>query len=864
MKKLLLAVFAILQAAAMSAQFRVEVPDVVSRNEQFNVTFIYEGENSPSGFEWSPGDDFQLVWGPQQGRSTSIQIINGKRTKSSQFTYTYILTPKKTGNFTVPSGTITVKGKTYSTDPVSISVVSEGASAQTQPGNASGAGAASTDISDENLFLTLTFSKRNVVVGEPIIATLKLYQRVNIAGFEDARFPSFNGFWNQEIEAPTNIEFHRESLNDKIYNTALLRKYILIPQQAGTLTIEPAELVCLVNMRTVSSGSVSIFDEFFDEYRTVRKRISTPSYKINVSALPSGAPASFKGGVGKFSISAHLSKDSLRTHDAASLVVRITGKGNVSLLEEPDVVFPPDFEVYDTKVSESTDKASGGITGSKTYEFPFIPRSAGDFAIAPIKYSYYDINAGKYVTVETPLIPFSVAKGNESEVSGTTVIPGVAQRGVKDLNQDIRFINTKDMKFYPKGGFFTGSLLFWLLVAFIAVFAVSVYFLMRNLAERRADIAGTKNRGATKMAQKRLRKASEYLSQNLYSAFYEELHKALVGYVSDKLNMSVSDMSKESISAALSDRGVPADTVDKFISMVDACEFARYSPDAGNAAMSAHYDEAVDVISSIDSYMKNRKKSGFAGVVAALVFLAVPVSGFAADTYVDSLFNAANAAYADGRWQDSAQTYASIENLGLESAVLYCNLGNAYYKTGDIAKAVLYYERALKLDPSYADARYNMAIVSELTQDRIEPVPEFILKTWTRGLCYALDSDTWAVAVLVFLALTAAALLMLFLSSSLALRRTGFFSAIVFFLLAVMSVSFAFWQKTDYFRKDGAVIMTPVVSVKSSPSSETSTDLFILHEGTKVMILDEVGEWRNIELADGRQGWMMSADMEII
>ena len=195
---------------------------------------------------------------------------------------------------------------------------------------------------------------------------------------------------------------------------------------------------------------------------------------------------------------------------------------------------------------------------------------------------------------------------------------------------------------------------------------------------------------------------------------------------------------------------------------------------------------------------------------------------------------------------------------------MYCNLGNAYYKTGDIAKAVLYYERALKLDPSYADARYNMAIVSELTQDRIEPVPEFILKTWTRGLCYALDSDTWAVAVLVFLALTAAALLMLFLSSSLALRRTGFFSAIVFFLLAVMSVSFAFWQKTDYFRKDGAVIMTPVVSVKSSPSSETSTDLFILHEGTKVMILDEVGEWRNIELADGRQGWMLSADMEII
>ena len=382
MKKLLLTLCIVFQAVAMSAQLRVEVPDVVSVDEQFNVTFIYEGENSPSAFEWSQGDDFQLVWGPQQGRSTSIQIINGKRTKSSQFTYTYIITPKKTGTFSIPGASVTVKGKTYSTDPVSISVVSQGASAQPGQSAPSSSGQVSaSDISDDNLFLRLTFSKRNVVVGEPIVATLKLYQRVNIAGFEDARFPSFNGFWNQEIEAPSNIEFRRESMNDRIYNSALLRKYILIPQQSGTLTIDPAELVCLVNVRTVSSGSVSIFDEFFDEYRTVRKRISTPSYKINVSELPAGAPASFKGGVGQFSISARLSKDSLRTHDAASLIVEIRGKGNVSLLEEPDVTFPPDFEVYDTKVSESIDKASGECPAARLMNFRL---SRGVLGISPL------------------------------------------------------------------------------------------------------------------------------------------------------------------------------------------------------------------------------------------------------------------------------------------------------------------------------------------------------------------------------------------------------------------------------------------------------------------------------------------------
>ena len=864
MKKLLLILTVMFQALAMSAQLRVEVPGVVSLDEQFNVTFVYEGENSPSGFEWSPGDDFQLVWGPQQGRSTSVQIINGKRTKSSQFTYTYILTPKNTGSFTIPAGTITVKGKTWSTSPVNVTVVAEGASAQSgrqQPPGQSRQ--SSTDISDDNLFLSLTFSKRNVVVGEPVVATLKLYQRVNIAGFEDARFPSFNGFWNQEIESPTNIEFHRESRDNKIYNAAVLRKYILIPQQSGTLTVDPAELVCLVNVRTVSSGSVSIFDEFFDEYRTVRKRISTPSYKINVSPLPAGAPASFKGGVGQFGISAELSKDSLRTHDAASLIVTIKGNGNVSLLEEPDVVFPPDFEVYDTKVSESVDKASG-MSGSKTYEFPFIPRSAGDFAIAPVKYSYYDIKADRYVTIETPMIPFTVKKGNEPESSGAAVMPGVTQRGVQNLNQDIRFISTRDHRLSPKGDFFTGSVLFWVLAVLIAVAGAASYFLLRTLAARRADVAGSKNRGATKMARKRLHRASEFLSQNLYSAFYDELHRALVGYVSDKLNMSVADYSKEKFSEALGGRGVPADTIDRFLSILDACEFARYSPDQGNSAMSAHYQDAVDVISSIDSYMKNGKNQAAAKVVAVLVLLGFPMSGFAADAYVDSLFNAASAAYSEGQWADAAGTYTAIENLGLESPALYCNMGNAWFKSGDVAKAMLYYERALKLDPSYDDARYNIAVISDFIQDRIEPVPEFILKTWTRDLCYILDSDTWAVISLIFLAAVAVSLLLLFLSSSLALRRTGFFSAIAAFLLTVMSVSFAFWQKADYSRKDGAVIMVPVVSVKSSPSSDTSTDLFILHEGTKVIILDEVGDWRNIELADGRQGWMKSSDMEII
>ena len=290
-----------LQALVSYAQLEVEAPEVVSLDEQFKVSFVYQGENSPSDFSWDNGQDFQLVWGPQQGHATSVQIINGKRTKSSQHSYTYVLKPLRTGTFTIPSATITVKGKEYKSSPVSITVVSQGANTQPQSPSGGNTGTAS-DISSEDIFLRMTFDKTSAVVGEPITATLKLYQRVNLAGFEDARFPSFNGFWNQEVEAPSNIEFRRESYDDKIYNVALLRKYVLVPQQAGTLKVDPAELVCLVNIKTVSTGSVSIFDEFFDDYRTIRKRVTTPSYNIRVSALPSGAPASFKGGVGQLSI----------------------------------------------------------------------------------------------------------------------------------------------------------------------------------------------------------------------------------------------------------------------------------------------------------------------------------------------------------------------------------------------------------------------------------------------------------------------------------------------------------------------------------------------------------------------------------
>ena len=867
MRKLLLTAISVFYAIVASGQadIKVEAPNVVAADEQFNVTFIIEGEENPSDFQWSSGSDFQVLWGPQSGRSTSIQIINGKRTKSVQTTYTYVLRPASSGRFSLPPATAKVNGKEIRSGQVAIQVAAAGAASSSsqqrsaqQPRQTQQAGGAG--IQDSDIFLKMDLSRTKAVVGEPIIVTLKLYQRVNIGGFENVVFPTFNGFWSQEIEAPTNIEFSREVYDGQIYNSALLRKFVIIPQQQGQVKIDPAEMVCLVNVR-VSSGGTSIFDGFFDDYRTVRKKISTGAVTVNVSPLPAGAPASFGGGVGSFSISAKLSRDTLKMHEAASLLVTVSGKGNISLLEAPKVKFPPDMEVYDTKVSEKVDQ--GGLSGSKYYEFPFIPRSYGDFVIEPVKYSYYDVNQGRYVTLETEPIPVAVVRGNETDAGGV-VVAGPSQKDVRTLGSDIRFISTKAPALVSKGQFLVGSAIFWILSAVLLMLAVVSWLVFRRMAARRADVVGTRNRKATKMALKRLHLAGTFLKQDLHTAFYEELHKALLGFISDKLNIPFAELSRERISQALKDEKVSDSYADTFIGILDACEFARYAPDSGHEAMAAHYEQAVDVISSIDSNMKG-KKGAASHAVALVLLMMVPMAASAQnEAYVDSLWNVANEAYAEGRWADAVKDYEMISEMGLESASLYCNTGNAFFKDGNVPMAILYYERALKIDPSYADARYNLELMNATIQDRIDPVPEFILKVWMRDACYIMDSDAWAVCFLVFFALTLAMALVFLLAPSAGGRRAGFFSGIIMLILAVFSVSFAIWQKNDYVNADEAVVMRPVASVKSSPATESSTDLFILHEGTKVKIVDEVGRWNNIELADGRQGWLPSEDVEVI
>ncbi len=853
---------------------RVEVHNIVELGERFNVVFVVDGEHAPSDFQWSPGDDFTLVWGPQKGTSTSISIVNGKTTKTSQTSYTYILQAKKTGAFQLASATATVKGTEIHSRAAQVTVVEgrdEAAAAQGSSGGAYGSGSGSAGEARQSapqntgeIFMRLNLSKREAVVGEPITATLKIYQRANLTGFEDAKFPKFNGFWSQEVDTPQNIEFQREQVGDKMFNAAVLRRWVLIPQKSGTLTIDPSEVVCLVNVRTQRQRTGSIFDDFFEnDYVTQRQRVMTPAIGVKVTALPGGAPAGFSGAVGEYSVSARISKDSLRTHDAASLIVTVTGKGNVSLVEAPKISFPPDFEAYDVKATSATDKS--GTNGSKTFEYPFIPRSPGAFTLPPVRFSYYDVKGHRYATASTDSLRLSVARsagGATQPVQDGAGTLTVDRKGVKNLGEDIRFIKTKTSLSEDKG-FFVGKPLFWGLAVFLVLAAAAVWLSLRKLAARRADVVGTRNRKATRQALKRLKLAGDFLNKNLYTAFYEELHRALIGFIADKLTMDMADQSKENIAEALSARGVPEATVKSFTDLLDACEYARYAPDAGHEAMNAHYEQAVSVITAIDSSMKKGISAAVAAPVIALL-LALPLGAQAAESYPDSLWTAGVEAYSAGQWAEALQDWSDVAATGLRSKELYYNLGNAYFKTGETAQAVLNYERALRLDPSDADVRYNLEFARAMTQDRIDEVPEFILKTWIRKIGYWMSSDAWAVLSLVFLALTLALVLLFLLGPTAGMRRTGFFAGIATLLLSLAAFGFARSQKADAERHDEAIVMRPVSSVTSSPSSDAAKSLFILHEGTKVKVLDEVSGYKDIELADGRRGWIASGDIEII
>ena len=607
LKKVFLAMLLMVGYTAFAQNtFTVDAPRVVGQDEIFRVVFTANGEIE--NFTNPQVTGAEILAGPSPSRMQSTQIINGQRTERLEISYTFILRPTGEGVAKIGAATATVGGKSYTTKELSIEVVKGEAQQNGQQqqqgvagGNAQSSQRSSTgEVSSKDVFLKLSFSKTKVVKGEPIIATLKLYTRVPIAGFEDIKFPVFNGFWSQEIETPQNINFVRENVDNQIYNSAVLRRYMLLPQQTGDIAVKPAEMICQVQVRSSYSGGRSIFDDFFDSgYQVVKKRVSSAEAVIKVSPLPAGAPASFGQGVGNFSLKVALSRDSVKAHEAGSLIVTVEGSGNLNLIEAPKVQLPADFELYDVKTSNNYSYGSNGIEGSKTFEYPFIPRSEGVFEVPPVEYSYYDIKSGKYVTLKSLPVEIKVAKG-DGQISGGTLVQGISKQAVANLGEDIRYIQQGGAGLVGKGKFFVGSIGFFVAIALVAAVYAALYFALQKRAKLRGDVVRTRNKKANKVARKRLKLAQEYLNQNLRAPFYEEMHKALLGYISDKLAIQFADMQRDTIKETMQGKGVSEANIADFMQVLEDCEMARYSMGGGAGEMSAEFEKAISVISNLE------------------------------------------------------------------------------------------------------------------------------------------------------------------------------------------------------------------------------------------------------------------------
>ena len=589
--KIFVTLIAIFSVALLSAQsLSVDVPRVVGANENFRLVFSITGD--VTSFKGPEITDFEVLAGPSPSTISHTEIINGRRTDSKTTNYTYILLPKGEGKFTIPTASAEIDGKTYSSNPVAIEVV------KTNQDSGSATQGRDGGVSNDDIFLRMTVNKSQVVKGESLILTIKLYTKVAIERFEDVKFPSFNGFWSQEIEAPQNITLSdRENVNGTIYNSGLIRRYMLIPQQNGTLNIDAAEIMCLVQVRSSQGGSRSIFDSFFDSFQNVRKRVSSSAQKITVDPLPAGAPQSFSGGVGEFKMDARLSRDTLNANEALSMIVDISGSGNVNLLEAPKISFPGDFETYDVKTTDN----SSGVSGSKRFEYPLIPRSSGQFKIPAIEFSYYDISKKQYVTLKSK--EFGVKVGLDgtggSSMQGTLPL-GVNRQAVRSISDDVRYIDIKQTGLKRGNQFFFASVTYFVSLALIVILFFVIERLLSKRIERNRDIAGVKNRRANKVARAKLKNAESLLKQGLYTGFYEELHRALLGYISDKLNLSIADLSKDNIREELIRKSVTEEHIGELLFLLDQCEYARYAPDPGGGEMDKNFARAIELISEME------------------------------------------------------------------------------------------------------------------------------------------------------------------------------------------------------------------------------------------------------------------------
>ena len=843
-------------------------PSHVAVGEQFRLTYTVNTQNASDFRAGDIPDELEVLIGPNRSMQSSYQMINGHTSSSSSITYTYIVSATKNGTFTIPAAHVVVGGKTIASNTLTIKVSgtaqgnSGGSSRQHRQEEAEEIRDAGSQISGSDLFIKVSANKKRVYEQEPILLTYKVYTLVGLTSLR-GDMPDLKSFYTQEVSLPTQKSFSIETFNGRPYKTTTWSQYVMFPQMTGKLQIPSITFEGIVVQQ---NRNIDPFEAFFNGgsgYIEVKKKIVAPGIDIQVDPLPE-RPAGFSGGVGHFSVSASLNKTETKANDPVTLRITISGVGNLKLVKQPQVELPKDFDKYEPKITDKTKLTSAGIEGSMIYDILIVPRHQGHYELPPVSLTYFDTTAKAYKTVTSEPLTLDVAKG--SGPGAMTDFSG--QQDLQELSRDIRYIKTGDVRQQGIDEFFFGSVAYWVTLAIMALVFISLFVIFRQRAIENANVTKRRAGKANKVATKRLKKASNLMAENKPSEFYDEVLRALWGYVGDKLNIPVEQLSHDNISQRLSDRNVGEETIGQFIGALDECEFERYAPGDPKGNMNKVYEKAMTAIEKIEGTMKKSGKrnveSGMRIHYSLLTYAVIYLSSFLFPLSSHAATKAeADSAYVRGQYQQAIAQYEELLKQGA-CADLYYNLGNAYYRTENIPEAVLNYERALLLSPGDRDIRFNLQIARSKTFDKIVPESEMFFVTWYRSLVSLMSVDGWANTALVALALTIILLLVYLFSEKLWLRKAGFFGGVALLVLFVVANIFAWQQKEELLHRKGAIIFAPAVTVKSTPAAN-GTDLFILHEGTKVDITDgSMKDWKEIRIADGKEGWIESKHIRVI
>jgi len=603
---------------------KVSAKKQVVVGERFQV--VFEANVEGKNFQAPTFEGLTVVGGPFTSTSSSFSMVNGSMSHSVKVTYTFALQAYQEGTFRVGAATLTVKGNKISSEPFEIKVLPDdgshsgnsGGGYGNYGGSQSGQGGQQQntndpDVSGKDLFLRVVPSKRSAYVGEQVVLTYKLYTKVPVSSLSVEKMPSYAGFWTKDVSDNNDGSLRQSSeyINGIEYTSAEIQKIVVVPQRSGKLSLEPMTIECIAQIRTESNNrrSNDPFDIFFNDpffnrnIANVRKELSSQSFSLDVKNLPeTGKPASFAGAVGDYTFKSTIDKTDLKTNEAFTLTLSVSGAGNIELLQLPEPVFPPDFEVYDPKVSTSTNNNAQGLTGTKKAEYLVIPRRAGDFSLQPVEFAYFNPSKETYQTVQSEPYEIHVEKGAGGE-SDEGAIFASNQEGIKYLGSDIRHIMTGNPKLKPIGTvFFATPAYFVALLVLLLAFVIALLLSKRH-EQQKQDTAANRNRKATKVARGRLKKAEQFLKVKDQDNFYIEMSQALWGYISDKLGIERSKLSMDTVNEALKEKNVPDDLTQQFIDTLNSCEFARFAPGSAEEKMDDLYQKGIEVITKAEKVL---------------------------------------------------------------------------------------------------------------------------------------------------------------------------------------------------------------------------------------------------------------------